>query len=132
MDDTAEADLETDEGGSVVTTLRAVVYGTRQPEFINEQLTTDTTRLTVNKVWVGDTEANRPESITVALMRGDAPEGEAVTLTAENGWTYTWEGLEILPEGESWSVRGLHLPRQRARQRRGDHHQHPPGQSAAG
>lgn len=110
VDDTAEADLETDEGGSVVTTLRAVVYGTRQPEFINEQLTTDTTRLTVNKVWVGDTEASRPESITVALMRGDTPEGEAVTLTAENGWTYTWENLEILPEGESWSVREINVP----------------------
>ncbi|MCI8526924.1 MAG: Cna B-type domain-containing protein, partial [Oscillospiraceae bacterium] len=63
--------------------------------FINERR--DTTRLTVNKVWVGDTEASRPESITVALMRGDTPEGEAVTLTAENGWTYTWENLEILP-----------------------------------
>ena len=76
--------------------------------FVNERR--DTTRLTVNKVWVGDTEANRPESITVALMRGDAPEGEAVTLTAENGWTYTWEGLEILPEGESWSVREINIP----------------------
>lgn len=46
--------------------------------------------LTVKKKWLG-TE-NLPESITVDLLK-DGVVIDTVTLTAEMGWTYTWENL---------------------------------------
>lgn len=57
--------------------------------------------LTVNKVWVGGNEANRPAAITVQLYNGTTPYGDAVQLTAEGGWTHTWT---MLPLDGNWRV----------------------------
>lgn len=57
--------------------------------------------LTVNKVWVGGNEANRPSAITVQLYNGTTPYGDAVQLTAEGGWTHTWT---MLPLDGNWRV----------------------------
>lgn len=63
------------------------------------------TTLTAHKVWDDGGDENRPESITVRLMRN----GEffsnyslaEVTLSAANHWTYTWG---LLDAAYSWSV----------------------------
>ena len=62
----------------------------------NTKTDTETTGLTVRKVWSdsNDAEGVRPERVTVQLLRNGEELGEAVTLNAENGWTYTWEKLE--------------------------------------
>ncbi|MEY8233961.1 Cna B-type domain-containing protein, partial [Oscillospiraceae bacterium 50-16] len=52
------------------------------------------TSLTVNKKWENDTETNRPVSIQVQLLKNGIASGEAVTLSAATGWSYTWEGLD--------------------------------------
>lgn len=57
--------------------------------------------LTVNKVWVGGNETNRPAAITVQLYNGTTPYGDAVQLTAEGGWTHTWI---MLPLDGNWRV----------------------------
>ena len=52
------------------------------------------TQFTVNKVWKdGDSVNGRPESIQVQLYRDGKATGDAVTLTATNSWTYTWNDL---------------------------------------
>ena len=62
----------------------------------NTKTDTETTGLTVRKVWSdsNDAEGVRPERVTVQLLRNGEELGEAVTLNAENGWTHTWEKLE--------------------------------------
>jgi len=57
------------------------------------------TELTVKKVW-NDDGMNRPESITVYLLR-DGELADSVEITEADNWTYTWEEL---PAGYSWSV----------------------------
>ncbi|MBQ1333193.1 MAG: Cna B-type domain-containing protein, partial [Lachnospiraceae bacterium] len=57
----------------------------------------DMTSVTVTKEWSGDTEAVRPESITVSLLQN----GEVFRtqeITAEDGWTYTFGQLPLLDE----------------------------------
>ena len=51
------------------------------------------TELTVNKVWEGY-EGRIPASIEVQLYKDGKAFGEAVELTAEEGWTYTWTELD--------------------------------------
>jgi len=53
-----------------------------------------TKRVKALKVWndAGEEDA-RPEEITVRLLR-DGDEYDSVTLSADNGWRYTWEGLD--------------------------------------
>lgn len=59
----------------------------------------DPVSLTVVKKWL-DNEKGRPDSLTVQLLR----EGEAVEtveLNEENGWKYTWEGLNAYYEWDA-------------------------------
>lgn len=63
------------------------------------------TELTVKKVWAGS--GKHPESVTVQLKRNGEAFGDAVTLNAENDWTYTWKELEAR---ESWSVEEVAVP----------------------
>lgn len=49
------------------------------------------TQCAVKKVWNGT--AAHPDAVLVQLYAGEEPWGEPVTLSADNGWTYTWEGL---------------------------------------
>lgn len=66
----------------------------------------DPMSLTVVKKWL-DNEKGRPESLTVQLLR----EGEAVEtveLNEDNGWKYTWEGLNAY---YGWDVVEPEVPR---------------------
>ena len=63
------------------------------------------TELTVRKAWAGSEK--HPESVTVQLKRNGEAFGDAVTLNAENNWTYTWKDLEAR---ESWSVEEVAVP----------------------
>ena len=57
--------------------------------------------ITVTKEWEGDYEKDGvqiPDSIEVTLYAGDTPVGDPVNITAEDGWSYTWYGLEVNDE----------------------------------
>ena len=63
--------------------------------------------VTVEKVWddADDQDGIRPDNVEVTLMIGEeavTQEGitAAQTLSEENDWTYTWEGLEKYADGE--------------------------------
>ena len=64
-------------------------------------------QLTVHKVWEDNGDPDRPEAVTVNLLR-DGKAFEEVELSEENQWTHTWEELndryewtveEEVPEG---------------------------------
>ena len=59
------------------------------------------TQVTVQKVWDDDDdfEGKRPESITIRLFANNV-EMEAVTVTEEMGWSYTFENLPLNVNGE--------------------------------
>ena len=58
--------------------------------------------LTIRKVWDDEDNAQnlRPDSISVYLLM-DGERIDMITLTAENDWSYLWEGLE---DGHSYTV----------------------------
>ena len=60
------------------------------------------TKKTVTKVWDdnGNSDGLRPSSILVHLRADGAVVGEA-ELTAESGWTYTWEDLPVMDSGKT-------------------------------
>ena len=53
------------------------------------------TTVSVRKVWVDDDNsgATRPAEIRVQLYANGKAEGEEIVLSADNGWSYTWTGL---------------------------------------
>ncbi len=57
--------------------------------------TPEQTQITVTKIWddEDDQDGKRPESIEVQLYAGRSRQGEAVTLSESNQWTYTWKEL---------------------------------------
>jgi len=65
--------------------------------------------VTVVKVWDDDENArgNRPDYVTVTLYKGDEA-FEKVTLSEENGWTYTWTELDGAFE---WGVLETGIPK---------------------
>jgi len=60
----------------------------------------------VVKTWSGDTEAERPASVTVQLLRNGTAYA-AAELNAANGWTHTWDELE---DGVEWSAAEVNVP----------------------
>lgn len=54
----------------------------------------------VMKVWNGDSESQRPDSIEVYLLQ-DREVVDTVVLNAENRWSHQWKDL---PEGHEWRV----------------------------
>lgn len=72
-----------------------------------------TINISAVKVWKDDESENRPESVTVQLLRNGTVY-EEVTLSEENGWSYTWYSLNAdnkwqltekdVPEGYTVSV----------------------------
>ncbi len=66
----------------------------------------DNVTYTVKKVWSGDDEDERPESITVTLYR-DGKEYKTVTLSEDNNWKYTWTALT---SGHTWTVEEVDVP----------------------
>lgn len=67
----------------------------------------ENTFVTVNKVWDDNMYAGRPEKITVQLLCNGDAYGEAVTLSEENGWQYTWDEL---PSDAQWAVDETYVP----------------------
>lgn len=71
---------------------------------------TETTSLTVRKAWSGDSSATnlrkRPASVTVQLLNAAGNTVSEATLSAANGWAYTWTGLST----GSWSVKEDSIP----------------------
>ena len=60
----------------------------------------DTVDVKVLKIWRGDAGQQRTEEITVQLLR-DGKVYDTVTLSAENDWRHTWEGLDA---AHSWQA----------------------------
>lgn len=58
-------------------------------------------KLTVHKIWDDNGYPDRPDSVTVHLLR-DGKEHETVKLNKDNQWTYTWDQLDDRYE---WSVK---------------------------
>ena len=64
------------------------------------------TSLRVTKSWddYGNFDGVRPESATVQLFAdGVAVEGKTATLTADNGWTISFDGLDVMRQGKKVS-----------------------------
>ena len=62
---------------------------------VTNERTPDEVSISVFKSWLdsNNQDGARPESIEVQLMANGVAEGDIVTLTAADGWTYTWTGL---------------------------------------
>jgi len=57
-------------------------------------------KLTVHKVWDDNGYPDRPDSVTVHLLR-DGEKHEEIVLNKDNQWTYTWDDLD---DRYHWSV----------------------------
>lgn len=75
----------------------------------NDDVDTEQKPETVNvrKVWVIDDGGERPDSVSVQLMRDGEPFGDPVTLSDANDWSYAWNNLE---SGHNWTVVELNVP----------------------
>lgn len=58
-------------------------------------------KLTVHKVWDDNGYPNRPDSVTVHLLR-DGEKHEEVKLNKDNQWSYTWDDLD---DRYQWTVK---------------------------
>ncbi|WP_462421871.1 Cna B-type domain-containing protein [Salinicoccus sp. Marseille-QA3877] len=76
--------------------------------------TPDETSVTVTKAWddANNQDGQRPDNVEVQLTADGEPVGDAESLTAENDWTNTWDGLPANAEGEAinYSVEELNVP----------------------
>ena len=81
---------------------------------ITNSHTPATTSVSVTKAWVdGDNEDGvRPDSVTVQLKANGEPEGDVVTLNANNQWTYTWKDLAVKSAGKNiaYTVEETNVP----------------------
>lgn len=75
----------------------------------NDDVDTEQKPETVNvrKVWVIDDGGERPDSVSVQLMRDGEPFGDSVTLSDANDWSHAWNDLE---SGHNWTVVELNVP----------------------
>lgn len=60
----------------------------------------------VLKLWQGDDEETRPPEITVDLLK-DGEVVRSVTLSSENGWSYSWFAAD---DGSLWTVAEQSVP----------------------
>ena len=67
---------------------------------------TTAVRVDVEKQWILDDGREMPERVTAVLLRDGAPY-ETVTLSAENGWQYSWTGLDA---AHTWTVEERDVP----------------------
>jgi len=66
----------------------------------------DTITVTVKKVWKGDEEDTRPESITVRLLC-DGEVYDTVELNEDNEWKHRWIDLD---DSDNWDVEEIDVP----------------------
>lgn len=64
------------------------------------------TTVSVQKVWKIDDGGTAADSVQIELLR-DGQHYETQTLSAANGWRYTWS---TLPAGSTWMVREVNVP----------------------
>ena len=62
--------------------------------------------LSVRKVWSDGNENHKDDSVTVNLLK-DGKAEKAQVLNAENGWAYTFDGLQA---GHTWTVEEAAVP----------------------
>ena len=69
---------------------------------ITNSYTPGKTSITVTKAWADNDNQDgiRPENIKVQLYAGETAQGEEVTLSADNNWTYTWSELDAKKDGQ--------------------------------
>ena len=72
------------------------------------------TSITVTKAWADNDNQDgiRPESVKVQLYAGETAQGEEVTLSVDNNWTYTWSELDAKKDGQDivYTVRETEVP----------------------
>ena len=72
------------------------------------------TSITVTKAWADNDNQDgiRSENIKVQLYAGETVQGEEVTLSADNNWTYTWSELDAKKDGQDivYTVRETEVP----------------------
>ncbi len=69
-------------------------------------VSSEDTRLRVQKVWENDEGEDRPQEVTVRLMNADGVY-DTVTLNADINWQYTWDAL---PDRADWYVQEINVP----------------------
>jgi len=101
------ADQTTNNDGSITLTYNhtasvAVTGKTLQDGALSVVNVSETRDVTVTKVWADadNQDGKRPASIQVQLKANGANSGAPVTLSADNQWTYTWNGLAKMAAGE--------------------------------
>ena len=67
----------------------------------------DTIDVHVIKMWQQDNESERPSNIQVQLYQGNNVYGKPVTLSAANGWEWTWSDLD---KSFAWTVDEVEVP----------------------
>lgn len=79
--------------------------------FDNYTPSDDYTKLTAHKVWDDGNDPDRPENVTVRLLRDgkfyESHKNAVVELNADNQWTYTWTRLD---DDYKWSVEEVDVP----------------------
>ncbi len=65
------------------------------------------TSVTVNKAWNDANWAGRPNAVKMQLFKDGVKYGDAVTLEAKTGWTYTWNNLAT---DAVWTVDEVEVP----------------------
>ncbi len=78
---------------------------TPEPEDEPEPTPDDAMQVTVIKVWEGDDESDRPDSVNITLLKSGEV-CDTVTLSEANDWRYTWTDLEM----ESYAVKEETVP----------------------
>ncbi|MBR3045155.1 MAG: Cna B-type domain-containing protein [Oscillospiraceae bacterium] len=78
------------------------------PKFYYTDVSSESRRYTVRKVWVDDDDSAhaRPQNVTVDLYK-DGAIADTVTLSAENDWEYRWDTLDVQSE---WLVAEREIP----------------------
>lgn len=91
VDSSFAADPAQIENIANITAVGGTTYtGEEQP---STKALTDVRSFTVTKVWSGTTTT--PTSVKVQLMQNSVAYGSPVTITATDGWTYTWTNLPL-------------------------------------
>ena len=70
---------------------------------ITNSHTPETTSVSVTKSWADedDQDGIRPDSVTVQLYANGSASGDAVTLSSDNGWSYSWTDLPVYDNGSA-------------------------------